>query len=227
MRYFQPARPREPAPDRLRASRFGESRRSSPEDLLRTEAEGSPYPTGAAVRAVPGEGLRVPVWILGSSLFGAQLAAMLGLPFAFASHFAPDHLLGAFEIYRSKFRHTDFIERPIAMAGIGIYAADSEDEARHLFTSVQQQFVNLRRGTPTQLQPPVERMDGLWSEAEKAGVEHAMRYALVGTREQVGEGLKRFLAMTAADELIVAAQIYDHAARKRSYEIAAGLWDGL
>jgi luciferase family oxidoreductase group 1 len=179
-----------------------------------------PVQSGQAVRAYPGAGLRVPVWILGSSLFGAQLAAMLGLPFAFASHFAPDLLLEAFEIYRAKFRQTGFIEKPIAMGGIGVYAADSEDEARRLFTSVQQQFVNLRRGTPTQLQPPVESMDGLWSDQEKAGVEHAMRYALVGTREQVRVGLKRFLAMTAADELIIASQIYDHEARKRSYAIA-------
>lgn len=198
-----------------------------PQDVVELLGYFQPEQPGQAVRAFPGAGLNVPVWILGSSLFGAQLAAMLGLPYAFASHFAPDHMLAALEIYRSKFRQTGFIERPYAMLGIGIYAADTDDEARRLFTSLQQQFVNLRRGQPTQLQPPVDSMDGLWSEAEKAGVEHAMRYALAGTREQVREGLKAFIELTAADELIVTAQIYDHEARKRSYEIVAEVRDEL
>lgn len=198
-----------------------------PQDVVELLGYFQPEQPGQAVRAFPGAGLNVPVWILGSSLFGAQLAAKLGLPYAFASHFAPDHMMAALEIYRSKFRQTGFIERPYAMLGIGIYAADTDVEARRLFTSLQQQFVNLRRGTPTQLQPPVDSMDGLWSEAEKAGVEHAMRYALAGTREQVREGLKNFIAMTAADELIVTAQIYDHEARKRSYEIVAEVRDEL
>ncbi|HEY7457985.1 MAG TPA: LLM class flavin-dependent oxidoreductase [Xanthobacteraceae bacterium] len=198
-----------------------------PQDVVDLLHYFQPVQPKQAVRAYPGAGLQVPVWILGSSLFGAQLAAMLGLPFAFASHFAPDFLLAALEIYRAKFKKTAFIERPIAMAGIGIYAADTEEEARHLFTSVQQQFVNLRRGQPTQLQPPVRSMDGLWSEAERTGVEHAMRYALVGTREQVRDGLQKFIAMTAIDELIIATQIYDHGARKRSYEIVAEVREGL
>lgn len=198
-----------------------------PQDVVELLGYFQPEQPGQAVRAFPGAGLNVPVWILGSSLFGAQLAAMLGLPYAFASHFAPDHMMAALEIYRSKFRQTGFIERPYAMLGIGIYAADTDVEARRLFTSLQQQFVNLRRGTPTQLQPPVDSMDGLWSEAEKAGVEHAMRYALAGTREQVREGLKAFIELTAADELIVTAQIYDHEARKRSYEIVAQARDEL
>jgi luciferase family oxidoreductase group 1 len=192
-----------------------------PQDVVDLLHYFQPAQPEQAVRAFPGAGLRVPVWILGSSLFGAQLAAMLGLPFAFASHFAPDMLLEALEIYRTKFRKTAFIDRPIAMAGIGAYASDTEKEARYLFTSVQQQFVNLRRGQPTQLQAPVDNMDGLWSEAERAGVEHAMRYALVGTREQVREGLQNFIAMTAIDELIIATQMHDHGARRRSYEIVA------
>ena len=198
-----------------------------PQDVVELLHYFQPVQPHQPVRAYPGTGLRVPVWILGSSLFGAQLAAMLGLPFAFASHFAPDLLLEALEIYRANFRNTGFIEKPIAMPGIGAYAADTEDEARRLFTSVQQQFLNLRRGQPTQLQPPAVSMDGLWSEAERAGVEHAMRYALVGTRDQVREGLAKFIAMTAADELIVASQIYDHDARKRSYEIVAEARAGL
>jgi luciferase family oxidoreductase group 1 len=198
-----------------------------PHDVVELINYFQPEQPGQVVRAFPGSGLNVPVWILGSSLYGAQLAAMLGLPFAFASHFAPDHLMAALDIYRSRFRPTGFIERPHAMCGIGIYAADTDAEAQRLFTSLQQQFVNLRRGQPTQLQPPVDSMDGLWSEIEKAGVEHAMRYALVGTKERVREGLRKFLAMTEADELIVSAQIYDHEARKRSYGIVAQARDEL
>ena len=190
-----------------------------PQDVVELIHYFQPVQESQAVRAFPGAGLRVPVWILGSSLFGAQLAAMLGLPFAFASHFAPDMLLNALEIYRAKFRNTGFLERPHAMAGIGAYAAETEREARLLFSSVQQQFVNLRRGQPTQLLPPVESMDGLWNDFERANVENAMRYALVGTREQVRDGLAKFIEMTAIDELIIASQIYDHDARKRSYEI--------
>jgi luciferase family oxidoreductase group 1 len=192
-----------------------------PQDVVELLHYFQPVQANQPVRAYPGAGLQVPVWILGSSLFGAQLAAMLGLPFAFASHFAPEMLLDALKIYRSSFRKTGFIEQPIAMAGIGVYAADTEREARLLFSSVQQQFVNLRRGQPTPLQPPVESMDGFWNEIERAGVENAMRYALVGTHEQVRDGLARFVEMTAIDELIIASQIYDHEARKRSYAIVA------
>ena len=196
-----------------------------PDDVVELLRYFQPPQPGQAVRAFPGAGLRVPVWILGSSLFGAQLAAVLGLPFSFASHFAPDHLIDALEIYRARFQPSPFLEKPQAMAGIGIFAADTEAEARRLFTSMQQQFVNLRRGTPTQLQPPVESMDGLWSAAEMAMVDHSFRYALVGTGEQVGAGLAKFITATKVDELVITAQIYDHAARKRSYEIVAHLRD--
>ncbi|MEX2126822.1 MAG: LLM class flavin-dependent oxidoreductase [Xanthobacteraceae bacterium] len=198
-----------------------------PQDVVELMRYFQPVQQGQAVRAYPGAGLQVPVWILGSSLYGAQLAAMFGLPFAFASHFAPDQLLDALEVYRTNFRHTGFVEKPYAMAGIGIYAADTEADTRFLFTSLQQQFVNLRRGQPTQLQPPVKSMDGLWSDAEKAGVDHAMKYALVGTRDIIREGLKKFINLTQADELIITSQIYDHIARKRSYEIVAEVRDSL
>jgi luciferase family oxidoreductase group 1 len=221
MRYFQPARPREPAPDRLRASRFGESRRSSPEDLLRTEAEGSPYPTGAAVRAVPGEGLRVPVWILGSSLFGASLAAALGLPYAFASHFAPAQLMEAIALYRREFTPSDQLPRPHVMLGFNVIAAPSDEEAKHLFTSIQQAFLNLRRGQPAQLPPPVPGFEKNMAPAERAMLEHALACSAVGSPETVRRGVEDFVARTAADELIVTSQIYDHAARLRSYEILA------
>jgi luciferase family oxidoreductase group 1 len=186
----------------------------------------TPQP-GQAVRAFPGAGLKVPVWILGSSTYGAQLAAALGLPFAFASHFAPDYLMQALEFYRTKFRPSGFIEKPYAMLGLGVFAADSDAEARRLFTSMQLQFVNLRRGTPGQLQPPVDSMDGHWTEAEKANVEHALGYAVVGDRDTVRDGLNDFIAMTDADEIMVTTQMHDHAARKRSYEIVAAARDAL
>jgi luciferase family oxidoreductase group 1 len=198
-----------------------------PQDVLELLSYFRPLQPGQAVRAYPGAGLKVPVWILGSSLFGAQLAAALGLPFAFASHFAPDHLMAALEIYRSKFHPSDHLDAPCAMLGIAVVAADSEAEARRLFTSLQIQFVNLRRGQPGPLQPPVESLEGYWTEAERAGVEHAMAYALVGNQEQVREGLQEFIGVTRADELMITAQIHDHAARRRSYEIVAAAREQL
>lgn len=198
-----------------------------PEDAIELLSYFQPVQPGQAVRAFPGAGLKVPVWILGSSTYGAQLAAALGLPFAFASHFAPDYLMPALDLYRSKFRPSGFIEKPYAMLGLGAFAADTDAEAQRLFTSMQQQFVNLRRGTPTQLQQPVDTMDGHWTEAEKAGTEHALAYALVGNRDTVRDGLKDFISMTEADEIMITTQMYDHAARKRSYEIMAAARDEL
>jgi luciferase family oxidoreductase group 1 len=198
-----------------------------PQDVLELMAYFKSAHADQAVRAYPGSNLDVPVWILGSSLFGAQLAAALGLPFAFASHFAPDYLMPALQIYRENFRPSAHLAAPYAMLGIGVFAADSEQEARRLFTSAQIQFVNLRRGRPTPLQPPIDSMDGYWSEIERAGVNHAMAYAVVGDSAAVGKGLEEFIAATGADELMITAQIYDHAARKRSYEIVVGLRNGL
>ncbi len=194
-----------------------------PQDVLELMAYFKPPHAGQAVRAYPGAGLDVPVWILGSSLFGAQLAAALGLPFAFASHFAPDYLMPALQVYRENFRASAHLSAPYAMLGVGVFAADSEQDARRLFTSAQIQFVNLRRGRPTPLQPPIESMDGYWSEMERAGVDRAMACAVVGDRAAVRKGLEEFIAATAADELMITAQIYDYEARKRSYEIVAGL----
>jgi luciferase family oxidoreductase group 1 len=182
---------------------------------------------GQAVRAVPGEGLNVPIWLLGSSTFSGQLAALLGLPFAFASHFAPDYLQAALELYRSRFRPSPTLEKPYAMLGVNVFAAETDAEATHLFTSLQQAFINLRRGQPGQLQPPVDSLEGFWSPMEKAGVEHALRYAIVGSRETVRRGLAAFIEETGADELMITAQIYDHQARLRSFEIAAELRDSL
>jgi luciferase family oxidoreductase group 1 len=192
-----------------------------PRDVMELQAYFAPAQPGQPVRAVPGAGLKVPIWLLGSSLFSAQLAAALGLPFAFASHFAPDYLLQALDVYRRTFRPSPRLNAPYAMVGVGVFAADSDAEADRLFTSAQLQFVNLRRGTPGPLQPPVESMDGRWSPSEKAGVDRALAFSAVGSADTVRGRLREILDTTRADELMVTGQIYDHAARLRSFEIAA------
>jgi luciferase family oxidoreductase group 1 len=198
-----------------------------PQDVVELLSYFQPAVPGQAVRAYPGAGLSVPVWILGSSLFGAQLAAMLGLPFAFASHFAPDHLMEALELYREGFRPSAYLAKPHAMLGVSVFAADSNTEAHRLFSSLQIQFINLRRGEPGPLQPPVDSLDGYWSPAEQAMVEHSMVYAVVGSPDSVREGLGQFVKATQADELMITAQIYDHRARRHSYEIVARARDAL
>ena len=222
---------RAPGTDQLTARALRRGRASSadtfPEDVVELLAYFRAADPGQAVQAVPGAGLEVPVWLLGSSLFSAQLAAALALPFAFASHFAPDHLEEALQIYRTEFRATTERPRPHAMACIGVFAAPTDAEARRLFTSQQQSFVNLRRGTPAPLPPPVERMDGLWSEPEKAMVEHAFREAVVGAPATVERGLKAFIERTGVDELMVTAAIFNHAERVRSFELVAGVRDRL
>src|SRR3954447_16774193 len=194
---------------------------SFPDDVAELQRYFADPVAGQRIRAVPGAGLHVPLWLLGSSLFSAQLAAALGLPFAFASHFAPDLLLPALQIYRAHFKPSAALAQPYAMAGVGVFAADTDADARRLITSAQQQFLNLRRGRPGPVPPPVDSMDDLWSAAERAGVEHALRYAIVGTPETVKRGLDAFIAETRVDEVMITAQIYDHAARLRSYEIVA------
>lgn len=173
------------------------------------------------VRAVPGAGLNVPIWLLGSSVYSAQLAAQLGLPFAFASHFAPDLLLHALQIYRESFQPSEALSQPYAVAGVNVFAADSEAEAQRLFTSVQQSFVNLRRGNPGQLPPPLEGNERPWAAFEQQNIDHALAFSFVGTPETVREGLENFVAKTAVDELMITGMIYDHAARLRSFELAA------
>jgi luciferase family oxidoreductase group 1 len=192
-----------------------------PDDVVELQGYFREAQAGQAIRAVPGAGLSVPIWLLGSSLFSAQLAAALGLPFAFASHFAPDHLMSALQLYRSQFRPSAALPKPYAMVGLSVFAADTDGEAQRLFTSLQQQFVNLRRGRPGPLNPPVDDTSGLWTPAEKAGVDHALAYAVVGSPETVRRGLKAIIDRTGADELMLTAQIYDHAARLRSFELAA------
>lgn len=194
-----------------------------PRDLAELLAYFEPARPGQRIRAVPGQGLRVPVWLLGSSLYSAQLAALLGLPFAFASHFAPDYLMQALEIYRQEFRPSESLEQPYAMPCVNVFAADTDEEAARLFTSLQQAFINLRRGQPGLLSPPIEPSEGQWSKVEMIGVGHALRYSAVGSPETVRRWLESFIRETLADEIMVTAQIFDSEARLRSFEIVAGM----
>lgn len=195
-----------------------------PQDVLELQAYFAAPESDAApapVRAIPGEGTQVPIWILGSSLYGAQLAAALGLPFAFASHFAPAELHNALGIYRRLFKPSAALARPYAMVALNVFAADTDADARRLFTSLQQAFLNLRRGTPGQLPAPIDDIGAFASAQESAMLEHALSCSVVGARETVRAGVADVLASTQADELIVTAMIHDHAARRRSFEILA------
>jgi luciferase family oxidoreductase group 1 len=176
------------------------------------------------VQAVPGGGLDVPIWLLGSSGFSAQLAGESGLPFAFAGHFSPENILPAFELYRRNFQPSDVLDEPYAMLAINAVAAESDDEAWFLATSQFQSFLRLIRGQPGRLQPPVENMDEFWDEREKAMVEARLGGSVIGSRETVKAGLEKLLEATKADELMINAMIYDHRARLRSYEIVADIW---
>ena len=198
-----------------------------PQDVLELQAYFHPAESGQAVRAVPGAGLEVPIWLLGSSLFSAQLAAALGLPFAFAGHFAPALMMDALKLYRAEFQPSAKMKEPMAIACVSVFAADTDRDAARLFTSLQQQFVNLHRGTPGPLNPPVENVEMDWSPAEAAGVERALSEAIVGSRATVKRGLAAFIERTQVDEIMVTAQIFEHAARVRSFEIVAGVRDEL
>lgn len=198
-----------------------------PQDVVELIRYFEPEQPGQRVQAVPGTGLAVPVWILGSSLYGAQLAAMLGLPYAFASHFAPRELMNAIAIYRERFQPSEQLERPFVMAGLQIVAAESDDEARRLFTSSQQAFMRLRRGMPGKLPPPVDDIEPLLDPGSRAMLDHALAEAIVGSPETVRQGLSEFVARTGVDEIIVTAQVYEHKARLRSYELLAEIRDDL
>jgi luciferase family oxidoreductase group 1 len=195
---------------------------SFPDDVVELMAYFGPARPGQVVRAVPGAGLEVPIWILGSSLFGAQLAAELGLPYAFASHFAPAALVPALELYRARFKPSPRLERPHVMLGVNVFAADTDEEGRRLFSSLQQAFVNLRRGHPGPLPPPDERLADRLLPGDTRLIEEMLSCSMVGSAATVRRGLAEFVARTGADELMVASQIYDHEARRRSYQLAAG-----
>jgi luciferase family oxidoreductase group 1 len=194
---------------------------SFPQDVLELQALLAPAGPAQMVQAIPGAGTEVPLYILGSSLFGAQLAAMLGLPFAFASHFAPDALDQALAIYRDRFQPSETLEKPHAMVAVNVIAADTDAEARRLFTSPQQSFANMLRGTRGRLPPPIDDIETYWSPAEKAQASRMLACSVVGGPETVKAGLKALEERTRADEFIVAAAVYDHEARKRSYGMVA------
>ena len=222
---------RAPGSDQLAARALRRNLSSDPEefpqDVVELMGYFQPAQPNQAVRAVPGAGLDVPLWILGSSLFGAQVAAAFGLPFAFASHFAPAQMMQAIQIYRDGFRPSAQLERPYVMLGFNVFAADTDDEARLLATSVQQSFVALRTGRPMQLQPPVRGYLDQLGPHERAILGDVLACSAIGSPATVREDIKAFLARTAADELILTCNMYDPAARLRSYEIASQVRDSL
>jgi luciferase family oxidoreductase group 1 len=192
-----------------------------PDDVMELIHYFEPAHPGQAVQAVPGAGLEVPVWILGSSTYGAQLAAVLGLPYAFASHFAPADMDAAVRIYRERFRPSPHLARPYVMLGLTVVAAATDAEARHLFTSLQQAFINLRTGRAGPLPPPVDNIAALVGPGGHALLEQTLSRSVVGGPAGVKAGLEAFIARNRPDELILTAQIFDHAARRRSFEIVA------
>jgi len=200
---------------------LGSNADTFPEDLRELMSYFGPAAADQPVRAIPGAGLDVPVYLLGSSDFSARLAAELGLPFAFASHFAPDYLPVALELYRTHFKPSAMLAQPYVMVGVNVFAADTDEEARRLFTTLQQQFLNLVRGVPGPVPPPVDTMDRRWTEPEQRHVARMTRVSAVGSPATVRRKLEAIAAETGADELIATAQVYDHASRLRSFELAA------
>ncbi len=192
-----------------------------PRDVMELMSYFKPTQPGQALQAVPGAGLDVAVWILGSSTYGAQLAAALGLPYAFASHFAPAQMQDAVAIYRDRFRPSEHLAKPYVMLGVNVFAADTDQQARRLFSSLQQAFLNLRRGRPGKLPPPVDDMDSRLDSFGRAMLADALACSIVGGPEAVRQQLAGFIASTGADELMVTAQIFDHQARLRSFAILA------
>jgi luciferase family oxidoreductase group 1 len=197
-----------------------------PEDVLELQAYFEPTADDQRLEAVPAAGTRVPLWILGSSHFGALLAAELGLPYAFASHFAPDLLLPALDIYRSRFKPSATLDRPYAMIGANVIAADTDDEARWLFTTQQMSFAGIRRGARSLSKPPIDGIDAFWTPEEKAEVGRMLARSIVGSPETVRRGLADLAGETGADEIMLVSDVYDHATRLKSIALiaeAAGL----
>jgi luciferase family oxidoreductase group 1 len=204
---------------------LGSSGDTFPEDLI--ELINYFRDADQRVRAIPGAGLNVPFYLLGSSDFSARLAAELGLPFAFASHFAPDYLHVALQLYRREFKPSVWLQKPYVIIGIGIYAAESDREARRIFASAQLQALSLIRGRPGKLPPPVDNIEAHWNQAEQAALGQRTQFAAVGSPETVRSRVEAWQEQTAADEMMAVAQIYDHAARLRSYEIAATVFQQI
>jgi luciferase family oxidoreductase group 1 len=215
---------RAPGSDQLTARALRRHLDTDPEQFPLDVQELADYFSSAPrqkVRAVPGTALNVPLWILGSSLYGAELAALLGLPYAFASHFAPAQLQPALALYRAQFRPSAQLARPYVMLGFNVFAADTLEQARYLASSMQQAFVNLRGGRPSQLPPPVEGYIERIGPQERAVLDQVLTCSAVGTAEVVQRAMSEFVSRTGADELMIASQIFDHSARLRSYEIVA------
>ncbi|MEZ0469344.1 LLM class flavin-dependent oxidoreductase [Luteimonas salinilitoris] len=201
--------------------RYFDSADAFPDDVAELLRYFEPALPGQPVRAVPGAGIDVPVWLLGSSLFSARLAAALGLPFAFASHFAPAAMDEALAVYRREFRPSARQAQPHAMLALNVVAAPSHAEARRLFTTQQQSFVRLRRGQPGLIPPPIDDIEAFWTPAEKAMVEQSLACAVVGDPDQVRDGIRAFVARHRPDELMLTANLFDHGARLRSFALAA------
>jgi luciferase family oxidoreductase group 1 len=215
---------RAPGSDQRTAQALRRNLSSSPDEFPGDVQELANYFSGSprqAVRAVPGAGLNVPLWILGSSLFGAQVAAAFGLPYAFASHFAPAQMMAALELYRSEFRPSRDLAKPYVMLGFNVFGADSLPEAKFLATSMQQAFVNLRSGHPSQLPPPVQGYADRLAPPQRAILDQVLACTSIGTPEMVRADLRNFVKQTGADELMITSQVFDHVARLRSFEIAA------
>lgn len=189
-----------------------------PQDVLELQAFLAPSVPGQRIEAVPGAGTQVPIWILGSSLFGAQLAGELGLPFAFASHFAPQHLDAALTTYRARFRPSQQLARPYAMVGVNVIAADTDDEARRLATSQQMSFADFIRGARRPTQPPIDDIDTYWTPDEKLLASQMLRCSIVGSPDSVQQGMQALVDRTRADELIVVSDVFDFGCRRRSFE---------
>jgi len=198
-----------------------------PDDVVELQKYLGEVEEGQRVRAIPGAGTQVPIWLLGSSTFSAQLAAAMGLPFAFASHFAPTDLMAALRLYRNLFKPSAQLEKPYAMVGVNVIAAETDAEARRQFSSLQQSFTLLRRGAPGKVPPPIEDIDSFWSPMEKAMANDILLFSVVGSAETVERGLREIIEMTQADELILAAHLHEHKARLRSFEIAAQVCDQI
>ena len=198
-----------------------------PQDLAELMSYFRDATPGQLVRAVPGSGLHVPIWILGSSLYGAELAAALGLPYSFASHFAPDMMMDALAIYRGRFKPSETLAAPYVMMGLNVIAADTDEEAERLSSSLKQAFIRLRSGQPGRLPPPVDDLDARLTPAERATVAQILKLAVIGSSDSVRRGLGAFIDRTGADELIISSAIFDQPARLRSYEIVAAVREEL
>ena len=192
-----------------------------PEDVLELQAFLAPAGPDQRIQAVPAAGTEVPLWILGSSQFGAALAAELGLPYAFASHFAPDQLLPALWLYRSRFKPSEQLDKPYAVVGVNIIAADSDAEARRLATTQQMSFANLLRGARGLGRPPIDDIESYWTPVEKLRAMQMLERSIVGSPQTVRAGIEALVAETGADELMVVSDVYDHAARLHSFELIA------